>query len=95
MAKSDPVDREIEADVVIVGYGSAGAAAAFSAHDAGAKVLILEMMAEGGGASKISNGGIAVPLSPEFGDYLYRIFNGLTDREVIDTYVEHAMKLED
>jgi succinate dehydrogenase/fumarate reductase flavoprotein subunit len=95
MAKRDPANREIEADVVIVGYGCAGAVAAFTAHDAGAKVLILEMMAEGGGASKISNGGIAVPLSPEFGDYLYSIWNGLTDREVIDTYVEHGMKLED
>ena len=52
------------------------------------------MMAEGGGASRISNGGIAIPLAKEFGDYLYQICNGLTDREVIDTYVEHAMKLE-
>ena len=87
--------REIEADVVVVGYGCAGAVAAFTAHDAGAKVVILEMMAEGGGASKISNGGIAIPLAPEFGDYLYKICNGLTDRELLDTYVEHAMKLED
>jgi succinate dehydrogenase/fumarate reductase flavoprotein subunit len=31
-----------EADVVIVGYGGAGAVAAIVAHDAGAKVLILE-----------------------------------------------------
>jgi succinate dehydrogenase/fumarate reductase flavoprotein subunit len=87
--------REIEADVVVVGYGCAGAVAAFTAHDAGARVVILEMMAEGGGASKISNGGIAIPLATEFADYLFSICNGLTDREVIDTYVEHAMKLED
>lgn len=31
-----------EADVVVVGYGGAGAIAAITAHDAGAKVLILE-----------------------------------------------------
>jgi len=31
-----------EADVVIVGYGGAGAVTATTAHDAGAKVLILE-----------------------------------------------------
>ena len=31
-----------EADVVVVGFGGAGAAAAITAHDAGAKVLILE-----------------------------------------------------
>jgi succinate dehydrogenase/fumarate reductase flavoprotein subunit len=96
MANEEPAMKwEIGADVVVVGYGCAGAVAAFTAHDAGAKVLIVEMMAEGGGASKISNGGIAVPLSPEFGDYLYSIFNGLTDREVIDTYVAHGMKLEE
>ena len=33
---------DMEAEVVIVGYGGAGAAAAIEAHDAGAKVLILE-----------------------------------------------------
>ena len=31
-----------EAEVVVVGYGGAGAVAAIAAHDAGAKVLILE-----------------------------------------------------
>lgn len=31
-----------EADVVVVGYGGAGAAAAMTAHDAGARVLLLE-----------------------------------------------------
>lgn len=96
MASKETAQRqEREADVVVIGYGCAGAVAAFTAHDAGAKVLILEMMAEGGGASKISNGGIAIPLATEFGDYLYSICNGLTDRELIDTYVERAMKLEE
>jgi succinate dehydrogenase/fumarate reductase flavoprotein subunit len=31
-----------DADVVVVGYGAAGAATAITARDAGAKVLILE-----------------------------------------------------
>ena len=31
-----------EADVVVVGYGGAGVVAAITAHDAGAKVLVLE-----------------------------------------------------
>lgn len=94
-SRSQAGRREIEADVVVVGYGCAGAVAAFTAHDAGAKVVILEMMAEGGGASRVSNGGIAIPLAPEFGDYLYQICNGLTDRELIDAYVEKAMHLEE
>ncbi|MCL2669267.1 MAG: FAD-dependent oxidoreductase, partial [Syntrophaceae bacterium] len=96
MAKKEAGQRrKIEADVVVVGYGCAGAVAAFTAHDAGAKVLVLEAQAEGGGASKISNGGIAIPLAKEFGGYLYRICNGLTDQELIDTYVEKAMHLEE
>ncbi len=31
-----------EADVVVVGFGGAGACAAIEAHDAGAKVLIID-----------------------------------------------------
>ena len=36
-----------DADVVVVGYGAAGAATAITARDAGAKVLILEKAPEG------------------------------------------------
>jgi len=42
-AKTDLPERwHIDADVVIVGFGGAGACAAIEAHDAGAKVLLLE-----------------------------------------------------
>jgi 3-oxosteroid 1-dehydrogenase len=37
-----PKKWDVEADVVILGFGGAGACAAIEAHDAGAKVLILE-----------------------------------------------------
>ena len=45
-----------EADVVIIGYGAAGATAAITAHDAGAKVLILEKAPESevGGNTRVS-----------------------------------------
>ena len=39
---SAPASWETEADVVVVGYGAARAAAAIAAHDASAKVLMLE-----------------------------------------------------
>src|SRR6266566_3089832 len=42
-----------EADVVIVGYGGAGASAAIAAHDADAKVLIVEKN-DGGGNTKLA-----------------------------------------
>jgi 3-oxosteroid 1-dehydrogenase len=41
-----PKKWTVEADVIIVGFGGAGACAAIEAHDAGAKVLILEKQQE-------------------------------------------------
>lgn len=43
-----PVEQtwDYEADVVIIGLGGAGASAAIEAHDAGAKVLVIEKQAE-------------------------------------------------
>lgn len=51
-----PVTWDDEADVVVVGYGFAGATAAITAHDAGAKVLLLEKApkADSGGNSRVS-----------------------------------------
>jgi 3-oxo-5alpha-steroid 4-dehydrogenase len=43
-------------DVVIVGHGSAGGAAAIEACRAGADVAVLERMSRGGGASALSTG---------------------------------------
>lgn len=56
-------DRDF--DVVIVGYGGAGAAAAIAAHDAGANVLILEKTGEGGGSTYYSGGFFASPADVE------------------------------
>lgn len=53
---SDDVTWTKEVDVVVVGFGGAGAAAAIEAKKAGADVLVLEMN-EAGGGSTIANGG--------------------------------------
>jgi succinate dehydrogenase/fumarate reductase flavoprotein subunit len=45
-----------EADVVIVGFGAAGACAAIEASEAGAEVLLLERASGGGGTSALSTG---------------------------------------
>jgi succinate dehydrogenase/fumarate reductase flavoprotein subunit len=45
-------------DVVVVGFGLAGAIAAIEAHDAGAKVLIVEKQSGPGGISICAGGGI-------------------------------------
>lgn len=46
------------ADVIVVGCGYAGAIAAISAHDEGAKVLVFEKMPDAGGISVCSFGGV-------------------------------------
>ena len=47
-------------EVIVVGCGYAGAVAAIAAHDAGARVLLLEKMPQPGGISICSAGGIRV-----------------------------------
>ncbi|MCH2172429.1 FAD-dependent oxidoreductase [Myxococcota bacterium] len=47
---------EHEADVVVVGYGGAGACAAIEASRAGARVLLLEATGGGGGSTALSGG---------------------------------------
>jgi succinate dehydrogenase/fumarate reductase flavoprotein subunit len=56
-----------EADVVVVGYGYAGAVAAIEAHDAGADVLLIEKMPDPGGISITSGGNVRVVEDAEEG----------------------------
>ncbi len=58
LAAPTPVPKkwDITTDVVILGFGGAGASAAIEAHDAGAEVLILEKMPMAGGSTTLSGG---------------------------------------
>jgi succinate dehydrogenase/fumarate reductase flavoprotein subunit len=57
-ARRDVAAWDDEADVVVVGYGGAGACAALEAGAAGADVLLLERMSGGGGTTALSTGQI-------------------------------------
>src|ERR1700733_7899314 len=50
--------QDIEADIIVVGAGLAGLSAALTAHERGAKVVVLECApeAERGGNTRFSNG---------------------------------------
>jgi succinate dehydrogenase/fumarate reductase flavoprotein subunit len=71
-------------DVIVVGYGYAGAVAAIEAHDAGAKVLLLEKMQHPGGISILSGGALRIAESAdEAFAYLKETNAGNTPDDVI------------
>lgn len=72
-------------DVIVVGYGFAGAIAAIEASDAGASVLLLEKMKDIGGISICAGGGLRVARS--FDDalaYLQATNAGTTPDDVLE-----------
>ncbi len=75
-----------ETDVLVVGTGFAGIASAITAHDAGAKVLILEKAPKEleGGNSKVSGNMWWTPADVDAGvQYITALCYGLTDQESI------------
>lgn len=72
-------------DVIVVGYGFAGAVAAIEASDAGASVLLLEKMKDPGGISICAGGGLRI--SRSFDDafaYLRETNAGTTPEDILE-----------
>jgi succinate dehydrogenase/fumarate reductase flavoprotein subunit len=81
--------------VVVVGYGAAGAAAAISAHDAGARVVVLEASPAGGG-NALHSGGFLLDLPADRAvDQLDAYCFGRTPREVLTAYAAGLHELPD
>ena len=61
-----PAKWDYETDVVVVGFGGAGAVTSITAFDAGAKVILLEKMSEAlaGGNTGVAGGDIFTPNNP-------------------------------
>ena len=84
------------ADVVVVGYGFAGAVSAISAHDAGTKVLLLEKMPHPGGVSILSGGGVAFARNADGAfAYLKRTCNGTTPDDVLRSLAKGMVEIID
>ncbi|MFI5296583.1 MAG: FAD-dependent oxidoreductase [Polyangiales bacterium] len=91
-----------ETDVLIIGSGGAGLAAALAAHDGGAKVTILEKATKVGGATAVSGGVLWIPNNhhmPEVGvadsreealTYMRRLSDGRSDDALIETFLDQA-----
>jgi succinate dehydrogenase/fumarate reductase flavoprotein subunit len=85
---------DISCDVVVVGYGGAGATAAIEGHDAGADVMILEGASEGGGNTRAAGGSIRVVHDPaEMRAHIEALSGGATDYESIDSHVRNLAEL--
>ena len=86
---------DVEADVVIVGFGGAGAAAAIEAHDRGAEVLVLESAPSSmpGGNTGCCAGFMIVPSSVSEGVAYYRAmaFGTVKDERLIKAMAENII----
>ncbi|SHT51079.1 3-ketosteroid-delta-1-dehydrogenase [Mycobacteroides abscessus subsp. abscessus] len=95
--RADSIDAT---DVVGVGSGAAGLAAALTAKHSGLDVVILEKAAQWGGSTARSGGGVWIPgnqfLPYRAGDvesartYLHHIVGDRVDAERIDAYLDHG-----
>jgi succinate dehydrogenase/fumarate reductase flavoprotein subunit len=80
------VSPPAEVDVVVVGFGAAGASAAIAAHDAGASVAIVEKTESGGGNCVHSGGFLFEVGGPQAVEHLDSLCFGKTDRAVLEAY---------
>jgi 3-oxosteroid 1-dehydrogenase len=92
-------------DVLIVGSGGGGMAAALTAHAAGLDTLVVEKSSHFGGSTALSGGGIWVPGAPAqrregyvpepegVVEYLRKITDGLVSEARIRQYVESAPQM--
>jgi succinate dehydrogenase/fumarate reductase flavoprotein subunit len=83
---SGAADHPITVDVLVVGFGAAGAAAAIAAHDAGASVAVVEKTSAGGGNCVHSGGFLFEVDGPRAVDHLDALCFGKTDRSVLEAY---------
>lgn len=90
-----PESWDEETDVVVVGCGYAGAVAAISAHDAGARVILMEKMREPGGISVCSAGGVRVAddAAAAFA-YLRETNGGTTPDALLQTLAQGMTEVE-
>ncbi|MDX6340225.1 MAG: hypothetical protein QOH87_363, partial [Trebonia sp.] len=81
-------------DVVVAGYGPAGACAAIAAHDGGASVVIVEAAAHGGGNALYSGGFLFDVPEASAVDHLDALCFGRTARPVLEAYANGLHEID-
>jgi succinate dehydrogenase/fumarate reductase flavoprotein subunit len=102
----DVDEWHMESDVVVIGYGGAGACAALEAAEAGSRVIVFEAASEGGGSTMMSSaeiymggsGGTRVQRACGFEDrtedmvtYMMMSAGPQADEAKIRNYCEHSL----
>jgi succinate dehydrogenase/fumarate reductase flavoprotein subunit len=94
--------KATETDVLVVGSGGAGLAAALAAKHGGAEVLVVEKSAKVGGTTAVSGGVMWIPNNhhmkaagiadsrEEARAYMRRLADGRSSDALIDTYLDEA-----
>jgi succinate dehydrogenase/fumarate reductase flavoprotein subunit len=82
-----PRSWDAETDVLVIGYGCAGASAAITAADLGAEVLIMEKTEEAGGNARYAAGFLFRFKATGGLDYLDALCFRWTPREVLQAYL--------
>jgi glycine/D-amino acid oxidase-like deaminating enzyme len=75
-----------EVDVLVAGFGPAGASAAIAAHDEGATVAVVEKTSSGGGNCVHSGGFLFEVEGPGAVEHLDALCFGKTDRAVLEAF---------
>jgi succinate dehydrogenase/fumarate reductase flavoprotein subunit len=84
-----------ETEVLVIGYGGAGANTAISAHDNGAKVTIIEKLPAGGGNTALSGGVFCVPRGDEAKKLFEALCSTKISKDILDVYVQGCSKIPD
>jgi succinate dehydrogenase/fumarate reductase flavoprotein subunit len=84
-----------ELDVLVVGFGAAGASAAIAAHDAGARVGVIEKTGAGGGNCRHSGGFLFDVDDAVAVDHLDALCFGKTDRSILAAYADGLHEIRD
>lgn len=87
---------EAEYDLIIVGAGGAGAAAAIEATDRGASVIVLEKAEHTGGSTHVSGGTVRLIDDPDGAvEHYLALSQGTTDRESVQAFVDGLGQIPD
>ena len=89
-------------DVIVIGSGGAALAAALSAHDAGARVTVIERADSVGGTTAVSGGGVWMPDNhvhrvadsrEEALAYMARLSRGRSPAELLARYIDDGPRI--